>query len=117
MEKKKTKVYFDGNCNICSKEIQFYKNIDKKKKFEWIDIHSNKNEIRLLGISKNKLLKILHVKTSSSEVKKGVDAFICIWNEFKFFKFLSIILKLYPIKLIASFLYEKWANQRFKNLK
>ena len=31
MEKKKTKVYFDGNCNICSKEIQFYKNIDKKK--------------------------------------------------------------------------------------
>ena len=117
MKRKKTKVYFVGNCNVCYKEIQFYKKIDKKKKFEWIDIHSNQDEIRLLGVSKNKLLKVLHVKTSSSEVKKGVDAFICIWNEFKFFKLLSMIIKLHPIKLFANFLYEKWADHRFKNLK
>ena len=117
MRKKKVKVYFDGNCNVCSREIQFYKKIDRNEKFEWIDIHSDHKDIDTLGISKNKLLKILHVKTSSLEIKKGVDAFICIWSELRFFRFISIIIRLSPIKKFLNFLYIRWADHRFRKLK
>ena len=44
--KKKIKVFYDGKCNICNKEINFYSKIDKKNKFEWINIHKDKTKIK-----------------------------------------------------------------------
>ena len=37
--KDKTKVFYDGNCKDCSKEINFYKKLDKKKTIEWVKIN------------------------------------------------------------------------------
>ena len=31
MKEKKIKVFFDGSCKVCSKEIGFYNKYDKKK--------------------------------------------------------------------------------------
>ena len=49
--KDKTKVFYDGNCKVCSKEINFYKKLDKKKTIEWVNIHgpflkSNSGDIK-----------------------------------------------------------------------
>ena len=35
----KIKVFFDGNCNLCSKEIKFYQKISPGNFFEWIDLY------------------------------------------------------------------------------
>ena len=38
------KVYFDGNCGLCSKEINYYRKIDKKNIFEWVNIYIHDNK-------------------------------------------------------------------------
>jgi len=34
----KIKVFFDGNCSVCSKEINFYQKISPDNIFEWKDL-------------------------------------------------------------------------------
>lgn len=57
------KVFYDGKCGLCTKEINHYKKIAPKNIFSWIDI----TEIDQSVIAKENLdviscLKALHVK-------------------------------------------------------
>ena len=40
----------------------------------------------------------LHIKTEHGEIIKGVDAFIRIWRNFKYFKYLAVLVQIAPIK-------------------
>ena len=53
---KKIKVFYDGKCNICKREINFYSKIDKDKNFDWVNIHNNTEKIKNTGLSKKELL-------------------------------------------------------------
>ena len=52
MKDKKIKVFFDGSCKVCSKEISYYNKHDKNNKFNWIDLNSRSKDLKSLGISK-----------------------------------------------------------------
>ena len=56
MKDKKIKVFFDGSCKVCSKEINYYNKHDKNNKFNWIDLNSRSKDLKNLGISKDCLL-------------------------------------------------------------
>ena len=58
---KKITVFFDGKCNLCLKEINYYKKKDLEKKFEWVDITFAKKKLEDYGISYNKSLMFVHV--------------------------------------------------------
>ena len=109
---KKIKVFYDGKCNICKKEINFYSKIDKNKNFDWVNIHKNAKEIKNIGLSKEELLSVLHIQTQNGSIIKGVDAFGHMWSKFRYLKFLSIAIKFKPIKLFANFLYNLWLKTR-----
>ena len=49
---KKIKVFYDGKCSICKKEINFYSKIDKDKIFDWVNIHRNEKKITHIVISR-----------------------------------------------------------------
>ena len=106
MNDKKIKVFFDGSCKVCSKEINFYGKYDKKKKFKWIDLNSKNKDLEGLGISKNQLLKSLHIQLSDGRIIKGVDAFRIIWREYPYLKFVSYILDIRIIKILARPIYK-----------
>ena len=110
--KKKIKVYFDGNCKICSKEISFYSKLDHKKKFNWINIHNDSKEIKKTGISKKKLISILHIKKKDGSFVKGVEAFRVIWSEFKYFKILAYFLRFKLIMNTVNVFYKTWLKNR-----
>ena len=53
-------VFYDGKCNLCSKEIKYYKSIAGENVFNWFDIANDpKYQIRkttaicLLGFAKS----------------------------------------------------------------
>ena len=109
---KKIKVFYDGKCNICTKEINFYSKIDKDKNFDWINIHNNKEKIKNTGLSKKELLSILHIQNEKGSIIKGVDAFAIMWSKFRYLKPLSFALKFKPINIFANFLYKLWLKTR-----
>ena len=111
------KVYFDGNCGLCSKEINYYRKIDKKNIFEWVNIYINDTDLKKLGITKSEALMELHALDENGKMYKGVDSFILIWRNLSFFwSILGTLVSFYPIYLIAKFAYRKFAIQRFNKL-
>ena len=48
-----TKVFYDGNCPICSREIKLYKQLCLDNKVEWYDISNNTNALKLINKSKD----------------------------------------------------------------
>ncbi len=105
MKEKKINVFFDGSCKVCSKEISFYDRHDKKKKFNWIDLNSEDLHLKRLGISKNELLKSLHIQLQDGRIIKGVNAFRIIWREYPFLKLISYILDFKIMRIIARPIY------------
>ena len=117
MSKNTIKVYFDGNCGLCSKEINYYNKIDKKNIFEWVNIYTHDTDLKKLGITKSEALMELHALDKNGKMYKGVDSFILIWKNLSFFwSILGNVVSFYPIYLTAKFAYKKFAIQRFNKL-
>lgn len=113
------KVFYDGSCGICSKEIQYYRRLAKENNFSWIDItdSSINTQIELEGVTLEQALRSLHVKDHDGSLYKGVDAFILIWKNMPYWKLLGFITSLPIVYNFAKFLYLIFSTWRFKRLK
>ena len=75
-----------------------------------VDIHQvNDNDLP----SKDSLLKRLHLRKADGEWLVGLDANVYAWSLTPY-GILFKILRVWPIRLIVDFIYNRWANQRFK---
>ena len=111
------KVFYDGKCGLCSKEISYYQKISPGGTFEWIDITRNKDLALEEGFTYENSLKLLHVKDEKNELKIGVDAFIVIWSALPKFKILAKIATLPIVSWILQKAYIIFADWRFKRIK
>ena len=109
-------VYYDGKCGLCSKEISYYKKLANKDKLKWIDLTNDDKEFIGYGYKKSDGLKILHAKDEEDNFYLGIDAFIVIWKNIKYWKLLSYIVSIPIIYQIAKFFYSKFAKWRFNKL-
>ncbi len=111
-----TKVFFDGNCPVCKREINLYKRLNTKNNITWYDISNDKEALKLLNKKKKDCLKRLHVLDDEYNLNIGIDAFIVIWRQVKYFRYLAIIADLGIIKLVLNYAYSNYANYRYKKL-
>ena len=107
------KVYFDGICGHCSKEINYYKTIAPSNTFEWIDVASNPNAMIDYDITQSKALLFLHVVDDKNKLYIGSEAFALIWKNLPRWKILGHIMELPLIKWLAKRIYEIFAIRRF----
>jgi predicted DCC family thiol-disulfide oxidoreductase YuxK len=106
-------VFFDGKCNLCSKEINYYRRIAPKNTFNWVDITKTPGELDKFEIKLSDGLRLMHVADSRGNIFTGVDAFIIMWKQIKYWKFLGLFVSLPIIKQIANLLYQYFADWRF----
>lgn len=83
------KVFYDGSCPICRREIAFYGSREGSNNIDWINVHTNSRELEIASVSKSDALARLHVITSDGNVATGVDAFQKIWHTLPNFRFLA----------------------------
>ena len=110
------KVFFDGKCNLCSKEINYYIKIAPSGIFDWQDVNLMNDEFVNTGIKISDALKILHVIDVNDKLHLGVDAFIVIWNNLTYWKILARVLSIPIIRKVANIAYKVFANWRFNRL-
>ncbi|MEK9887987.1 MAG: DUF393 domain-containing protein [Gammaproteobacteria bacterium] len=106
-------VFFDGKCNLCSKEIDYYQRIAPKNTFNWVDITKTPGELDKFEIKLSDGLRLMHVADSNGNIFTGVDAFIIMWKQIKYWKFLGLFVSLPIVKQIAKLLYQYFADWRF----
>ena len=110
------KVFYDGKCNLCSKEINYYNRIAPSGIFDWQDVNLMNDEFVNTGIKISDALKILHVIDVNDELHLGIDAFIVIWNNLTYWKILARVLSIPIIRKVANIAYKVFANWRFNRL-
>lgn len=106
-------VLYDGKCGLCKREINFYRKISPANKFEWVDV--TRVEFKKYNLNLVDMLKRLHV-IHNKKIYIGLDAFIEIWSELKYFKLLAFVASLPLVRSLLSWCYEKFANYRFNQL-
>ena len=90
----KSKVYFDGACHLCSREVEHYRNKDKLGKLEFIDISTPAFSAQAEGLDPERVQRIMHLRDEEGKLHLGVDAFIQIWNSIPGYGAFSKIAKL-----------------------
>jgi predicted DCC family thiol-disulfide oxidoreductase YuxK len=109
------KVFYDGKCNLCSKEINYYRRIAPSGIFDWQDITLLNSDFINTGIKTSDALKMLHV-IDNNTLYIGVDAFIIIWKNLSYWKILARVVSMPIIRQIANITYRLFANWRFNSL-
>lgn len=109
-------IFYDDKCSLCSSEIKLYKKIAPKGSCSWVGLFSSKKELNLENIKIVDALMYLHAKDCKGNFHIGVDAFILIWSQLSYFKYLNFIISLPVIYQLTNFLYVKFAKYRFNKL-
>lgn len=107
----KDTLFYDGQCPLCAKEIQWLKEIHDGS-LAFCDIHSISEET--LGINKQAMLKVLHLQTSDKKWLLGLSATIRSWSHTPY-GFLFKPLGWPILRLFANGAYTLWASKRYKS--
>ena len=110
-------VFYDGKCQLCSREINHYRKIAPEGIFDWQDITESNEALKAKGVSLVEGLKRLHAIDGDGKLHVGVGAFILIWKQLKRWRLLALVVSLAIIRQIADLAYKTFANYRFKRLK
>ena len=111
------KVFYDGKCGLCSKEINYYIKIAPKNVFDWFDIATKPSDLKHIQVSQHDPFMLLHAQDKKLNLKIGVDAFILIWSQLKYWNILAVIVKLPIINQLTKLIYNYFAKYRFKKLR
>ena len=107
------KVFYDGKCNLCSSEINYYRRISPTGIFDWLDINLMHSDFVNTGIKVSDALKTLHVIDNNNTLHLGVDAFIIIWKNLSYWKIIAKVVSIPIIRQIVNITYRAFANWRF----
>ena len=109
------KVFYDGNCPICNKEIEVYKKLNQNKTIKWYNIYDNDQALKIINKSREECLKAFHV-IDKNIIYKETDAFFILWKDIKYFKILYYLFNFKIIKFFLNFLYKIYAKYRYNKL-
>ena len=109
----KLKVYYDGLCHLCSREIRHYKKIkESNEHIDFIDITTPPFDALKEGLDPFEIHKVMHVRTPDGKVHTAVDAFIEIWKVFPKYRWAAKIAQTPVIKTILTLGYHAFAKVR-----
>jgi predicted DCC family thiol-disulfide oxidoreductase YuxK len=109
-------VFFDGKCGLCSREIAYYQNIAPSGIFAWTDIATDASPLAAHQISQVDALRHLHVRDAAGGWHIGAAAFLVIWQQLRYWRFLAVLVGLPIIRQIAAMVYNRFADYRFASL-
>jgi predicted DCC family thiol-disulfide oxidoreductase YuxK len=110
------RVFYDGKCGLCRREIEHYKRIAPVGVFDWVDITVDASSFERLGVAYADGLKLLHVQDTQGKMHVGVDAFILIWRQIPRWRVLVTIVGAAFIRPVAGIAYQAFATWRFNRL-
>lgn len=107
-------VYYDGKCGLCRREILYYKRIAPEDIFDWQDVATSPDAFRAKGYKQSDGLKLLHAEDSDGLMHIGLDAFIVLWKQLRYWRWLAALVSLPGVHGITDRIYRAFAVWRFK---
>ncbi|WP_462321151.1 thiol-disulfide oxidoreductase DCC family protein [Halochromatium sp.] len=106
--------FFDGGCPLCSREIAYYRKIDRDHRIQWIDITQEADALAKAGLDLPSAMRRLHVRDSEGRVLSGVEAFIAIWQRLPRWHLLAKLVTGLRLTRPLEWGYRHFAERRFQ---
>lgn len=105
-------VYYDGLCQICSREIDHYRKIEGANEIRFVDITDEKFNPSAEGLNAKAVHKMMHVKLADGTILTAVDAFREIWKVLPAYRQLYKITGLSILRPLLDLGYHTFARLR-----
>ena len=106
------KVFYDGACPLCRREITVYKNRGGADAIEWVDVANCSPAALPDGCTRDRLLGRFHVMTADGALIDGGRAFIEIWRALPVFRPLAMLFSLPGATPVLERLYTGFLKMR-----
>lgn len=73
------RVFFDGSCPLCSREISFYRGLDDAGRVDWVDVSPRAGAPAACGLTRERALARFHVQLPDGTLVSGGAAFAELW--------------------------------------
>lgn len=87
----KIRVYYDGLCRVCDREMSHYRKLSGAENIEFIDICSRSFDAIQEGLDPHEVHRVFHVRKIDGSLVTGLDAFIEIWDQLPRYRWLAAI--------------------------
>ncbi|MEM6414713.1 MAG: DUF393 domain-containing protein [Pseudomonadota bacterium] len=104
------RVYYDGACPLCRREIDFYRGRSSTVTFE--DVSSSGISTIDADLTRDEALKRFHVRTKDGRLLSGAKAFSELWKNTPSMRWLGIIVSTQPFLGIAEIAYSLFLKIR-----
>ena len=105
-DQEKMKVFYDGSCPICTREIAFYQERTGADQIDWIDTHAIKDDVVYPGISREQALAKFHIVTPDGKILQGGTAFAGLWRTLPAFRILGWAFRPRPLDWLLNRVYD-----------
>jgi predicted DCC family thiol-disulfide oxidoreductase YuxK len=106
------KVYFDGLCPLCSREIEHYQKQKGAEKIQFVDICGPQFDADKENLDPKKIHQVMHVRKADGTVATAVDAFIEIWKVLPKYNWAAAAAAKANVRLLLNFGYHIFAKIR-----
>lgn len=105
-------LYYDGLCQLCSREIEHYRKMSGADHIIFVDITAANFDAVAEGLDPHKIHQSLHVKDAQGKTYLGVEAFIMVWSQLDSLKKIVPVVSLKPVKKVLEAGYFVFAKVR-----
>lgn len=105
-------VFFDGQCPLCRREIEYYKTLDGADHLRWVDLHNDKGMLKRHGLDKQSAMERFHVLDAGDQWQTGAYGFIEMWSHLPRWRVLARTLKRLKLASLLDWAYGHFARWR-----
>jgi len=105
MPKDETRVLYNGDCPVCSAEINHYARYSAAQALPLTYDDLSDCDLARWGISRDEAAKRLHVM-QDGKIYAGIDGFLVLWREMPRYRWLARVVGLPGMRQVASVVYD-----------
>ncbi len=111
--KPKITCFHDGDCPICTIEINAMKKLDKAGNVNWVDFTQDKTALATAGLTYKQAMERMYVIDEHQQLQSGVLGFLQVWKQLPYYRRIATIIENVPgLLLLMEFCYSIFARYR-----
>jgi len=89
-------LFYDGDCPLCRREVDWYRRRDRAGRIAWADISGDARPLLGTGLAHRQALSRLYARLPNGRIVGGARAFLAVWRELPGLRLPARVLALPP---------------------